>query len=395
MSTLLSLREFLAMIRWMPRWSIAAALCVAPARSQPATSPVDFEMSHKLTQRTRDEDRADPAKKEYLNLARAVGAKQLRKGDAAPARVAAVVPRRGTQRPAPARLTPLTDFGPGERYEGEAGGLYGGGTNILPESHRKLGEVELAQINPRDRTGEPAEDGIIGFVSISMSNATQEFSHFKVIADRSTLKSPRVTIVDCAQGGQAMAEWAPPDAKPWEVARERLDAAGVTVQQVQVAWIKLANKAPTGSLEEHGRKLERDTLAVLHNARILFPNLRVAYLGSRTFAGYATELAAQRGIGLNPEPYAFESAFSARRLILRQIERDPALALTRVPLLLWGPYLWAEGQHGRKIDSLVWERSDFGPDGVHPSDSGRGKVSAQLLTFLTTNPLAKSWFTGK
>ncbi len=258
-----------------------------------------------------------------------------------------------------------------------------------------MGEVELAQIKPRDRTGEPAEDGIIGFVSISMSNATQEFSHFKVIADRSTLKSPRVTIVDCAQGGQAMAEWAPPDAKPWEVARERLDAAGVTVQQVQVAWIKLTNKAPTGSLEEHGRKLERDTLAVLHNARILFPNLRVAYLGSRTFAGYATELAAQRGIGLNPEPYAFESAFSARRLILRQIERDPALALTRVPLLLWGPYLWAEGQHGRKIDSLVWERSDFGPDGVHPSDSGRGKVSAQLLTFLTTNPLAKSWFTGK
>ena len=36
------------------------------------------------------------------------------------------------------------------------------------------------------------------------------------------------------------------------------------------------------------KKLERDTLAVLHNARALFPNLHIAYLGSRIYGGYAT-----------------------------------------------------------------------------------------------------------
>jgi len=62
-------------------------------------------------------------------------------------------------------------------------------------------------------------------------------------------------------------------------------------------------------------------------------------------------------------------------------------------LLLWGPYLWAEGTKGRQIDSLVWERTDFGADGVHPSDSGRQKVAELLLKVFTTDPLAKPWFT--
>ena len=85
-------------------------------------------------------------------------------------------------------------------------------------------------------------------------------------------------------------------------------------------------------------------------------------------------------------------AFPARWLIQRQIKGDPELAEAKSPLLLWGPYLWAEGTKGRKLDPLLWERSDFSGDGVHPSDSGREKVSKLLLDFFTNDPLAKSWF---
>ncbi|MGK0188033.1 MAG: hypothetical protein ACI9R3_003825 [Verrucomicrobiales bacterium] len=139
-------------------------------------------------------------------------------------------------------------------------------------------------------------------------------------------------------------------------------------------------------LQEHGKKLEGDTLKVLHNARLEFPNLKVAYLGSRIWAGNATSR-------LNPEPYAYESAFIVRWLIRRQMEGDAELAMTNTPLLLWGPYLWAEGMRGRKADSLIWERADFAGDGVHPSKSGRQKVAEQLLDFMTTDTLAKPWFT--
>ena len=115
-----------------------------------------------------------------------------------------------------------------------------------------------------------------------------------------------------------MAEWVSPDAQAWREADRRLAAAGVSPRQVQVAWVKLANKGPTGSLDEHGRKLQRDTEAVLHNARSRFPNLRIAYLSSRIYAGYATG-------NLNPEPYAYESAFPVRWLIQEQIAGRPDL----------------------------------------------------------------------
>jgi hypothetical protein len=115
------------------------------------------------------------------------------------------------------------------------------------------------------------------------------------------------------------------------------------------------------------------------------PIWRITCLGSRTYGGYA--------IGpLNPEPYAYESAFAARWLIQRQMKGDPELADPKSPLLLWGPYLWADGEKGRKLDSLVWHRDDFGGDGVHPPDSGREKVAKLLLDFFTTDPLAKGWF---
>jgi lysophospholipase L1-like esterase len=40
----------------------------------------------------------------------------------------------------------------------------------------------------------------------------------------------------------------------------------------------------------------------------------------------------------------------------------------------------------------VYLREDLGPDGTHPSESGRRKVAAQLLDFLKTDPTSKPWF---
>ncbi len=289
------------------------------------------------------------------------------------------------QRSAPSRQVPLCDMSSTGRYEGEDGGLYGQGLNTPPDALRKAAEKQLALIRPLDANGNPAADGTIGFVSISMSNATMEFSTFKRLADASPLKSEKVTIVDCAQGGQTMERWAAPDGNPWEVAMKRLASAGVDPRQVQVAWIKLANGGPRGSLQEHGRKLEADALATIRNAKAKFPNLRIAYLASRIWGGAA------KG-ALNPEPYAFEGAFAVRWLIQRQLRADEALTLDKAPLLLWGPYLWADGQHGRKLDSLVWTSDDFIDDGVHPTPAGRQKVASLLLDFFTSNDLAKGWF---
>ncbi len=276
-------------------------------------------------------------------------------------------------------LKPLEEMGADDRYQGEDGGLYGGGKNVPSDALRAAAEAELARLAPLDAQGRPAVDGRVVLLSISMSNATQEFSRFKRIADADPAKSAALTIVDGAQGGQAMAEWAPPEAPAWAEAERRLKAAGVSPPQVQVAWIKLANKSPSGDLAAHVGKLREDTRAVIRNAKARFPNLRACFLSSRIYGGYATST-------LNPEPYAYESAFAVRGLIL-----DPKDA----PLLLWGPYLWGDGTTPRTSDGLVWTREDLARDGTHPSESGKDKVARLLLNFFKTDPFAKPWFSAR
>jgi hypothetical protein len=279
--------------------------------------------------------------------------------------------RLGTEPRETTGLKPLDQMTADDRHQGEDGGLYGGGKNVPPDALRLRAEEELARIAPID--------GRIVLLSISMSNATQEFSRFKKLADADAAKSGSLTIVDGAQGGQAMAEWAPPEAAPWAEAERRIKAAGATPAQVQVAWIKPANKVPTGDLAAHGRKLQKDTQAVIQNAKKRFPNLRIVYLSSRIYGGYAAS-------NLNPEPYAYESAFAVRWVIQEQKES---------PVVLWGPYLWADGTTPRKSDGLVWTRDDLAKDGTHPSESGKDKVARMLLAFFKTDPLAKSWLTAR
>lgn len=339
------------------------------ARQGGTTAPdgIDWAKARELLRRQQSGEALTAEEQAYLNKAR-----ETRRGGTGNGGISG-----GNQRKAPDSLTPLCDMGAQDRYEGEDGGLYGGGMNTAPESLKRSAAVALEQIRPID--------GKIVFISISMSNATMEFSTFKRIADADERKSEEVSIIDCAQGGQAMAEWAIPGGRPWQEALQRISRAGAAPEQVQVAWIKLANKMPSGSMADHLTKLESDTTKVLQIAKSIFPNLRIAYLGSRIWAGNATTRT-------NPEPYAYEGAFAVRHLIHQQMKGATALDQSKAPLLLWGPYLWAEGMKGREIDDLKWEPQDFNSDGTHPSQSGREKVAKLLLDFFCTDPLAKGWF---
>jgi hypothetical protein len=301
-------------------------------------------------------------------------------------------------------LIPLTDLG-SQTYKGEDGGLYGGGSNEPPAEHRAAVERQVKQIRPLDAAGRPAADGKIVFISIGMSNTTQEFSAFKKKADADPKKSPAVLLVDGAQGGRVASVWANDDngggrgPDPWPVLDQRLKDAGVSPAQVQVAWIKHAQAGPQDVRDfprmMHAQTLAANIILTLERLRRRFPNLRVAYLSSRIYAGYATT-------PLNPEPYAYEGAFANRWVIQSQIKGDPLLnfdpdkGTVMAPAVLWGPYLWADGVKPRQGDGLVWLREDLSPgDGTHPSDSGREKVANLLLDFVQHNPLASPWYLGQ
>jgi hypothetical protein len=297
----------------------------------------------------------------------------------------------GEQRPktvadAAKGLVPLTELT--GNYREWDGGLYGGGSNEVPPTQQAAATKALAQIQPLDADGKPSATGKIVMMSLGMSNTTMEFSKFVELANADERKASNLVIVDAAQGGKAAAQWAGADLPPWNVAEQRIKAAGVSPQQVQVLWVKQANIAPHGSNEAEVARLQDDVQADITIAKQKYPNIRIAFLSNRIFAGYAVTQ-------LNPEPFAYESAFAVRGLIQKQMKGDAALATDKCPVLLWGPYLWGAGSTPRKADGLTWLPEDLGGDGTHPSQSGREKVAKLLLAFFATDANAKPWFTKK
>jgi len=316
---------------------------------------------------------------------------QRQGGERPPARGGRMTPRPTTG------LVPLTELT--AKYKGQDGGLYGGGKNTPPKAHLEAAMKAAGQVKPLDTEGNPAEGGKVVMVSIGMSNTTQEFSQFMRILRSEKNLSPALVVIDGAQGGMDSLAWLglrksrrqPRDT--WAYVEQQLKKAGATSKQVQVVWIKQAMMGPAGYGEfpDHAKTLSEHIGKISVEAKKRYPNLRLAYLSSRIYAGYATG-------PLNPEPYAYESAFSVRWIIQKQIEGDkglncdPGKGDVIAPVLLWGPYLWGDGETPRKADKLVWTRKDLAGDGTHPSTSGRAKVAKMLLEFFKTDQTAKGWF---
>ena len=391
--------------------------CVLSAADEPA---IDVARGRQLMERFKAGETLSAEDHAYLERVRqAIRARtmnKLPKGSAAP--VSTVNPDDWKM------LVPITDMT--ESYKGEDGGLYGGGKNEPPEGHLGAHLRETAKIVPRDASGEPSAEGKIGFITLGFSNPSIESEDFKRTADNDAQKNPQVVIVNGCIGGRSAVMWAwdGADVLPkaeqerldqemdllgmpkgkrkssnqekdtWPTLAQRIADAGLSAKQVQVAWLKQveANPKPLGEFPAHARALQADITAMLNIAHQRYPNLRIVYLSSRTFGGWSG-----RASG-SPEPYAYESGFGTRWLVQNQIKGDaqlnfdPAKGEVKAPLLLWGPYLWAQGPNPRKLDGLTWTQNDVRPDQLHPNESGCRKTTTLLLNFFKTNAATSRWF---
>ena len=296
--------------------------------------------------------------------------------------------------------TSLNDLG-GASYLGSPGGLYPDGSNSRPSAHEVAGlAIVQSDIKPRDAAGNiDLVNGKIVLVSIGMSNTTQEFATrgpgaFRPRANADPSKNPQLAIVDCAQGGHAIREWIDPANEVWSDCAQRLANMGLSPQQVQVAWVKLAERrsdVPDPSFPGHA-VFTRDRLAqVLRITRTNFPNFGLAFLSSRTRSYENNQ------DSLSPEPFCYEEAFAVKWAIEQQIEGvgnlnfDSDIGPVVAPFLVWGPYLWTDGEVARS-DGFTWSCSDLVADFTHPSEQGVWKVADQLIAQFKTDPLAAPWF---
>ena len=305
-------------------------------------------------------------------------------------------------------MIPLTDMG-SQTYLGFSGGLYPNASNTMPAAHHTAGVNIANSIEPLDLSGNPSPSGNYVMVSVGMSNTTQEFcsQDTELPCDDWTfmgqaLNDPAVNtsnlvIVNGARGGQAADSWERADDDNYDrIINDKLIPQGLSAAQVQIAWVKVANRLPETSLpaaNADAYRLEEQNAKIVRALRANFPNLKMVFLSSRIYAGYATTI-------LNPEPYAYESAFGVKWAIEAQInqmsgggEDDIAgnLDYTETAWIGWGAYMWADGLNPRS-DGLFWERDDLESDGTHPSPFGEEKVGAQLLDFFKNSPQTKCWF---
>jgi hypothetical protein len=269
-------------------------------------------------------------------------------------------------------LVPLTDMGK-RRYRGHRGGLYPGGVNRPPLKYLRKGLTAAKRVRPIN--------GKIVLLSLGMSNASDEFAAFKRSADRDPQKNSNLVVVDGAQDGFDSRR---ARSQPifWDNADKRLSEADVKPEQVQAVWLKEAVAGEQRPFPRDARGLQSDLRAIIRIMRVRYPNVKLLYLSSRTYGGYAIT-------GLNPEPAAYDSAYAVRGIIQERIRGK-----LKGPWIFWGPYLWTDGLAGRS-DGLVWTCDDVEEDGTHPSKSGIQKVVNMLTTFFKTDPTAKRWYLAK
>jgi hypothetical protein len=293
---------------------------------------------------------------------------------------------------------PLNDLGDGEYVRLESGptgfhgGLYPGGVNTRPTEHERAG-VELGrQIRPLNIQGIPDPAGKIVMVSIGMSNTASEYGAFLRLARNDADMGDAVVLVNGAHPGKVASEWVDPQAETWDYVEDLLVTRELSPMQVQAAWVKLTN-FHLDSFPEDLQALQRDLADVVRNLKTHYPNIRQAYLSSRTRSYDYWD-------GLNPEPGAYETGFAVKWLIAQQLSGDlslnydPGRGAVVAPWLSWGPYLWVDGLNPRS-DQMVWRQEDLAPDCTHPSNNGTAKVAEQLLAFFKSDPTARPWFTGQ
>ncbi|MCH7702215.1 MAG: hypothetical protein IID37_11055 [Planctomycetes bacterium] len=314
-------------------------------------------------------------------------------------------------------------------------------------------------IVPRDFTGAVDHDnGLIGIVSIGFSNVRQEFGD--LIEDRiQDLQTPfdglndKLVFVNGGKDNNTMCDW---EVDPvvidssniWgELVIEKLDdgkvpggGVGFTAvdpDQVQAVWIKMVIARPWKYCTEHPNFCEgADPCApalcgdpacrfpnwmdhstdgeiakyktVLKHIRTVFPNIAQVFLSSRMYGGYANEVdgAVEQipppcGQG-SPEPWAYESGFSAQGVIKSQAF-DGGMDFGAIgvhPYVAWAPYYWANGTTPNP-DGLTWECWQVCADGAHPSrdedvdpgqTSGQTQVADLLYDFFKTHALASEWY---
>ena len=308
-------------------------------------------------------------------------------------------------------MIPINDLGTGT-YQGFQGGLYPDGLNVPPATHHTMGISYGNAVEPLNTSGQPDPNGKYVLMSIGMSNTTQEFcsqdahppcdswTFMGQAAADAAVNTSSLVIINGALGGRPADDWVSANGAEYNrIKSDRLESEGLSEAQVQIVWVKVANPRPSPALPDptaDAFRLKQQMGDIARALKTRYANLKQVFFSSRIYAGYAEGVSR-----LNPEPFAYESAFGVKWVVEAQIDQmdgqgidDQAGDLAypnSTGWMGWGAYMWANGATPRS-DGLVWLPEDFADDFTHPGTPGEEKVGKALLDFFKSSPYTQCWF---
>lgn len=276
-------------------------------------------------------------------------------------------------------------------------GLYvveGVGSNQMPPEHYERFKAASRIIEERLKMD------IAVMLGLGMSNDTASFcgrrARVLTECDPEALmpkwfndpdRNPKVLFANGARGGQSTDEWDEEvdewDTKPdqeWDrVIAETLPEYGYKPEDVFMLTTTMVRKRATArpllpDPEADAYEVINSTINMLEEAVGRLPNLQIAYLYGRTFAGYDAERRSN-----SPEPWAEQTWYALQMLIERQLAGE----LDHLPVIVAGPCIWREfpKEFYRMKNGEV-------KDPIHHAPAGVDWITDQMLRFYKRQP----WF---
>lgn len=292
----------------------------------------------------------------------------------------------------------LPDLGTGS-YMGSEGGLYPGGSNVRPAVHEADGVALADGIVPLDANGNPDPNGKYVLLGLGVSISRTMFSQYQLTEQADPAINPHLVIVNGAIDGTDSPDWANVNDGAWQsVLNFYLPYQNVTANQVVAIWAMIPHSQPKGTYPSDMTQQINDVISAIQNMKIYFPNVKLAYLESMHYGGYAPNNPL-----ILPEPYAYETGFAMQTIIADQINGqanlnyNPNNGPVVAPWLSWGTYDWANGMLANSnvyspSADLEWSCTDLGPDGVHASTVGKNKDAALITNFFKLDETVTPWY---
>lgn len=279
--------------------------------------------------------------------------------------VRALSKSRSANQAAVSGLVPLDQLGPGTNYQGFSGGLYGNGSNQPSPGLLDAADAAAGQVVPRGIYGAPSSAGKVGVIAIGQSTTKQWFPYFQRL---SAGRLPRqFVLVNAGQDSVVAQTWAS-SPQPWSVADSLVAASRLSRDQVQVAIIDSARirSWKDGNLQAQVSAYSANLARIVSIAKAHYPNLSLVYF----LPFHDSEFVSPRR--MLQEPFSYQLGFGIQHLVTTQGSSSP--------VLLWGPYVWAE-----------MANPAYYYDGIHFSSAGRAAMASLMWSFLQTDPVAARW----